>query len=51
MSDRLLKKDLNGSNNPMYGKVRITNGIVNKVINKNESLPEGWWYGMKSRRK
>lgn len=32
--------------NPMFGKKRITNGKVNLNINKNEPLPEGFWFGL-----
>lgn len=39
-----------GKNNPMFGKKRITNGIVNSIIEDGKELPEGFWYGMKSRR-
>lgn len=35
-----------GDKNPMYGKRYITNGIVNKVIMKDEEIPDGWRYGM-----
>jgi len=35
--------------NSMTGKVRITNDIVNTVINKGDILPSGFRYGMKSR--
>ena len=41
----LLSKLNSGSNNPNYGKRYINNGFVNKLINKNESLPDGWKYG------
>jgi len=39
----------NGGVNPMSGKKRITNGIVNKVISSGEPLPYGWRYGMISK--
>ena len=32
--------------NPMSGKKRITNGVVNTIISSNEPLPDGFWYGM-----
>lgn len=35
-----------GENNPNYGKIRITNGIEIKSIEKNEQIPDGWWRGM-----
>ena len=44
---KLLSKLNKGSNNPNYGKRYITNEIVNKLIMKDESLPEGWRYGCK----
>ena len=31
--------------NGMEGKIFITNGIKNKVINKNEDIPDGWSKG------
>lgn len=37
--------------NPMSGKKRITNGIVNKVLPIGDPLPEGFWYGMKPRKR
>lgn len=39
------------SGNPMRGRVRITNGIVNTTILRGEELPSGFWYGMKKRKK
>ncbi len=44
---KLLSKLNKGSNNPNYGKRYITNGTVNKLIMKDELLPEGWIYGCK----
>jgi hypothetical protein len=35
-----------GDKNPMFGKVRITNGIINATILKTDKLPEGFWFGM-----
>ena len=35
-----------GDKNPMFGKVRITNGIINTTILKTDKLPEGFWFGM-----
>lgn len=40
-----------GYTNPMQGKVRITNGEINTVIPKDSPLPDGFWYGMKPRKK
>ena len=34
-------------NNPMYGKMRITNGVENKIIDSNSPIPDGWRRGMK----
>lgn len=28
----------------------ITNGIISRYIAENESLPEGWWYGLSTKR-
>ena len=36
--------------NPMYGKKRITNGIINTTIPVDSPLPDGFWYGMKSQK-
>ena len=33
--------------NPMFGKKRITNGIINTIISSDQPLPDGFWYGMK----
>lgn len=44
---KLLSKLNKGVNNPNYGKRYITNGIVNKLIMKDDVLPEGWRYGCK----
>lgn len=52
MSKRMLENVKNRDYvNPMTGKVRITNGIINTVIPKDSPLPEGFWYGMKRRKK
>jgi hypothetical protein len=40
-----------GYTNPMQGKVRITNGEINATICKDASLPDGFWHGMKPRKK
>ena len=37
--------------NPMTGKVRINNGIINTIIQKGEPLPDGWVFGMIKRGK
>lgn len=50
LSEKLKKARGDGYVNPMTGKVRITNGIINTVISKDAPLPEGFWYGMKSRK-
>ena len=50
MSERLRRTGVQrGENNAMYGKKRITNGIINTVIKSEEPLPDGFWYGMKPR--
>lgn len=52
MSERVREGYKNGTLiNPMTGKVRITNGIINTIILKDDPLPEGFWYGMKPRKK
>lgn len=30
----------------MFGKIRINNGIVNKIINKDDEIPYGFTLGM-----
>lgn len=40
--------DVSGSNNPAYGKRRITNGERERRIPKSEPIPEGWWEGAKN---
>lgn len=50
LSEKLKKARGDGYVNPMTGKVRITNGVINTVIPKDTPLPEGFWYGMKSRK-
>lgn len=37
----------NGGVNPMSGKKRITNGVINTIIPSDAPLPEGFRYGMK----
>lgn len=50
-SERVKRGYENGTYiNPMSGKVRITNGIINTIIPKGDPLPEGFWYGMKPRK-
>jgi hypothetical protein len=34
-----------GSNNHMYNKIYITDGINNRTIHKHESIPDGWKKG------
>lgn len=52
MSRRLKESGMQrGDKNSMYGKKRITNGIINTVIKIGEPLPDGFWYGMKPRNK
>ena len=41
----IMSSKLKGINNPMYGKMWINNGITNLLINKNESIPEGYIKG------
>lgn len=41
-----MSKSVSGSKNPMYGKIRINNGIVNKIINKDDEIPYGFILGM-----
>ena len=52
LSEKLRKNATSeGYVNPMTGKVRITNGEINTVIPKDAQLPDGFWYGMKPRKK
>ena len=37
---------IKGKNNGMYGKMWITNGKDNNIIDKNSNIPEGWRKGM-----
>lgn len=30
----------------MYGKIRITDGIINSVINKGDDMPKGFYKGI-----
>jgi hypothetical protein len=43
---KTMKDNNTGSGNPMYGKIRITNGIENKSINLYDIIPNGWYRGM-----
>jgi hypothetical protein len=40
------KKASPGEANPMYGKVRCTNGIENKQVDSEDLIPSGYWRGM-----
>ena len=40
-------KDRSKEKNPMYGRVWINDGKINKVIPKHESLPNGFVFGVK----
>lgn len=42
--EKISKSNL-GSKNSQYGTVWITNGLKNKKIDKQESIPEGWYRG------
>jgi hypothetical protein len=37
--------DVSGKNNPMWGKIWITNDTINKTINKFDQVPEGYRRG------
>lgn len=41
-----MSKSVSGENNPMYGKVRINNGKINKIINRGDKIPRGFVLGM-----
>lgn len=41
-----MSNSMSGRNNPMFGKIRINNGIVNKTINKSDKIPDGFILGM-----
>lgn len=41
-----MSNSVRGKNNPMFGKIRINNGIVNKIINKGDKIPDGFVLGM-----
>ena len=46
-----MKQAMTGKGNPMYGKIRINNGIVNTVINIGETIPDGFVRGCLRRKK
>ena len=43
-----MRENNGGKNNPMYGRIRINNGIVNKTIKLGEEIPDGFVLGMKT---
>ena len=48
LTKQLLREHANqriGNKNSQYGTCWITNGIENKKINKENDLPEGWYFG------
>lgn len=40
------KENMLKNGNPMSGKIRITNGEINTVINKDDTIPQGFRLGM-----
>ncbi len=44
-------RDRSAEKNPMYGKIWINNGIVNKVIPKETQIPDGFILGVKRKDK
>jgi hypothetical protein len=40
------KKGSPGRSNPMYGKIRCTNGVENKQVDSEDLIPPGYWRGM-----
>ena len=40
------RKGSSGEFNPMYGKVRCTNGFENKQVDSEDLIPPGYWRGM-----
>jgi hypothetical protein len=40
--------NVEGENNPVYGKRRITDGKRERRIPKDQPIPEGWWEGAKN---
>lgn len=46
-SKQKMSNSVKGKGNPMYGKVRITNEVENKIIDSNSPIPDGWRRGMK----
>lgn len=47
LSKQKMSNRVTGNGNPMYGKIRITNGKENKIIDSNTPIPDGWVRGMK----
>ena len=45
-SKRKMSKSVTGNKNPMYGKMRITNGVENRIIDSNSLIPDGWRRGI-----
>lgn len=45
--DKLKKSKNVGENNQNFGKMWITNGIENKTVKKELSIPSGWYKGRK----
>lgn len=45
-----MSKSVSGTKNPMFGKVRINNGIINAVVNRGDAIPEGFELGMLRRK-
>ena len=50
-SERLKKLYAEGMENPMTGRLRITDGVVNSTILAGAPIPEGWRLGMAPRKK
>ena len=50
MSSRQKERFAKGAKNPMTDMKRITNGKENTVIHKDEPLPEGWRYGLTTKK-
>jgi hypothetical protein len=40
------RKGSPGETNPMYGKVRCTNGVENMQVDSEDLIPDGYWRGM-----
>lgn len=45
-SKRKMSNSVTGNKNPMYGKIRITDGVENKIIDSNLPIPDGWSRGI-----